>query len=124
MNNAFIIILSVVLMTMLGSLGAVCFKKTSVSGGEQGGSIFLLLKDKWFYLGALLYVSGAVFNIIALRFLDYSVVLPLSSITYLWTIFFSYKFFKEEINKYKIIAICFIIFGVVMLMLGNQSQLY
>lgn len=114
MSETFLIILSVVLMTMLGSLGAVCFKKTTLS---QGSGILALLKDKWLYFGGVLYVSGAIFNIIALRFLDYSVVLPLSSITYVWTIFFSYKFFKEQINKYKIIAICFIILGVVLLML-------
>ena len=113
-DNVFLIILSVVLMTMLGSLGAACFKKATFS---TNSGILTLLKNKWIYLGVVLYVSGALFNILALRFLDYSVVLPLSSITYIWTIFFSYKFFHETINRYKIIAICCIVAGVILLML-------
>lgn len=110
-----LVVLCILLMTALGSLGAVCFKKTSV--GTEEFKIKKLLKNKWLYLGGILYVAGAVFNIIALRFLPYSVVLPFSSITYIWTIFFSYKYFKEKIGKFKIIAICCIVFGVILLIL-------
>jgi drug/metabolite transporter (DMT)-like permease len=110
-----LIVISILLMTSLGSLGAVCFKKTSL--GEEGFSIKKLIKNKWLYLGGVLYVAGAVFNIIVLRFLPYSVVLPFSSITYIWTIIFSNRFFHEKIGKFKVIAICCIVFGVVLLIL-------
>ena len=109
-----LVIVCVVLMTCLGSLGAVCFKKTSIGASFN---VKELIKNKWLYLGGVLYVAGAVFNIIVLRFLPYSVVLPFSSITYIWTIIFSYKFFHEEINKFKIMAICCILVGVVLLIL-------
>lgn len=117
MNSAQIalVVISILLMTSLGSLGAVCFKKTSL--GEEGFSFKKLLKNKWLYLGGALYVAGAVFNIIVLRFLPYSVVLPFSSITYIWTIIFSNRFFHEKIGKFKVMAICFIVFGVVLLIL-------
>lgn len=109
-----LIVISVILMTCLGSLGAVCFKKTSIGGSFK---VKELLKNKWLYFGGLLYVGGAVFNIIVLRFLPYSVVLPFSSITYIWTIIFSNCFFQEKINKFKILAICCILIGVVLLIL-------
>ncbi len=110
-----LIIVSVALMTCLGSLGAVCFKKTSIGGDKFNAAE--LLKNKWLYLGGALYVAGAVFNIIVLRFLPYSVVLPFSSITYVWTIIFSNRFFHEKINRFKILAICCIGAGVVLLIL-------
>ena len=109
-----LIVVCVVLMTCLGSLGAICFKKTSISGSFN---IRELAKNKWLYIGAVLYVVGAVFNIIVLRFLPYSVVLPFSSITYVWTIFFSNRFFHEKVNKFKILAICCIAVGVILLIL-------
>lgn len=114
MGKIILIIISVALMTCLGSLGAICFKKTSISGGFN---VKELAKNKWLYIGGVLYVAGAVFNIIVLRFLPYSVVLPFSSITYIWTIFFSNRFFHEKINKFKILAICCIVIGVVLLIL-------
>jgi drug/metabolite transporter (DMT)-like permease len=110
-----LVIISVALMTCLGSLGAVCFKKTSINGGEF--KVKELLKNKWLYLGGILYVAGAVFNIIVLKFLPYSVVMSFSSITYIWTIIFSNRFFHEKINKFKVLAICCIVIGVVLLIL-------
>lgn len=110
-----LIVVCVALMTCLGSLGAVCFKKTSIGG--DAFNVKELLKNKWLYLGGALYVAGAVFNIIVLRFLPYSVVLPFSSITYIWTIIFSYRFFHEKVGKYKILAICCILAGVTLLIL-------
>ena len=113
-DDIFLVVLSIILMTMLGSLGAACFKKATFSSDKR---ILSLLKNKWIYLGVGLYVSGALFNILALRFFDYSIVLPLSSITYLWTIFFSYHLFHETVNRYKIFAVCCIVGGVILLML-------
>jgi drug/metabolite transporter (DMT)-like permease len=109
-----LVVACVILMTCLGSLGAVCFKKTSI--GEKF-NVKELLKNKWLYIGGVLYVAGAVFNIIVLRFMPYSVVMCFSSITYIWTIIFSYKFFHEKINKFKILAICCILIGVILLIL-------
>ena len=109
-----LVVICVILMTCLGSLGAVCFKKTAIGDSFK---VKELLKNKWLYIGGMLYVAGAVFNIIVLRFMDYSVVMCFSSITYIWTIIFSYRFFKEKINKYKILAICCILIGVVLLIL-------
>ena len=64
-----------------------------------------------FYLGGFLYLISAILNIYILKFLDYSVVLPLTSITYIWTFGLSYCFLKEGITQKKIIGIVLIVLG-------------
>jgi drug/metabolite transporter (DMT)-like permease len=114
MINIIRITLSVILMTLFGSLGAVCLKKTGLA---NGGKLFSLFRDKWTYLGAALYISGMVLNIYVLHYLDYSVVLPLTSLTYVWTIILSRLIFGEKVNLFKVLAILFIISGTVLIIL-------
>lgn len=104
-------ILILVAMTLLGSLGAICLKFATA----KMTGVFSLLKNKWFYSGGLLYVGGALLNIYLLTIMEYSVVLPLTAITYVWTVIFSRLFFKEKINLYKIAAILFILTGVALI---------
>ena len=65
------------------------------------------------YIGGLLYLLSAVLNIWILRFLDYSVVLPLTSLTYIWTMIISYLILKEKITIKKILGVAFILVGAV-----------
>lgn len=99
------IILLFFVMTVLGSFGAICFKKAS---GH-------LLKSKFFYLGGFLYFISAVLNIYLLKFLPYMVILPLTSITYIWTLIIANFILNEKITKEKVIGVIFIIFGVVLI---------
>ncbi|MFR2167688.1 MAG: hypothetical protein ACLS5W_07540 [Coprococcus sp.] len=46
-----------------------------------------------------MYLVSALLNIYVLRYLDYSVVLPLTSVTYIWTMVISYFILKEKISK-------------------------
>jgi uncharacterized membrane protein len=52
-----------------------------------------------------------------LRFMEYSVVLPLTSITYIWTMLVSYLFLKEKITARKIAGVCLIVIGATVLVL-------
>ena len=65
-------------------------------------------------IGGVLYLLSALLNIYILKFLDYSVVLPLTSITYIWTLILSYKLLHEKISKKKIIGVAFIVLGAVL----------
>lgn len=56
---------------------------------------------------------GAILLIVALKFGDLSVIYPLVSITYIFVIIMSYFAFNEIINTYKIVAIAFIVTGVI-----------
>ena len=94
------------IMTLIGSFASFFLKK-----GSDFHTILDLLKNKYVYIGGTLYVISALLNIYVLKYLDYSVVLPLTSITYIWTLFISYFFLKEKINIKKIIGIILIVFG-------------
>ena len=82
-------------MTFLGAMGAYFFKKASV----QETNIRTLLGSKELYLGGLLYVISAVMNILLLRYLQYSILYPMTAITYIWTVIVSHNLLGEKISK-------------------------
>ncbi|WMJ89796.1 EamA family transporter [Anaerocolumna sp. MB42-C2] len=95
-----------IIMTFIGALAGYCLKRASSSE-----SLIMLLSCRYFYFGAILYLLSALINIYILRFMDYSIVLPLTSITYIWTMFISFKKLGERISKKKITGIFLIIIG-------------
>lgn len=101
--------LILIIMTMIGSVASLFLKKAS--GSETFWEMLLNIN---LYIGGFLYVTSAVLNIFVLHFLDYSVVLPLTSITYIWTMIFSYLILKEKITIKKISGVALIVFGAVL----------
>ena len=93
-------------MTLFGAIAAYFLKKVS-----ESESLMDTLKSKYLYFGGGLYVTAAVLNIYLFRFLDYSVVLPLTAMTYILTMLISYKYLGEKITKRKIFGILMIIGG-------------
>jgi drug/metabolite transporter (DMT)-like permease len=102
--------LLLVLMSVLCSVAALFTKKAS--GTTE---IKKLIRNRNLYIGCCLYLIAAFANIFVLRFLDYSTVLPLTSMTYIWTMLLSCFFLKEKINKQKIIGLLGIIIGSVLI---------
>lgn len=95
-----------IVMTLMGAVAAFFLKKAS---GFK--NITELIKNYNLYIGAGLYLLSAIINIIVLRYLNYSVVLPLTSITYVWTMVISYLLLKEKIGIKKLLGVSFIIIG-------------
>lgn len=95
-------------MTLLGSVASLFLKRAS---GEVG--IIAMLKNINLYVGGFLYLLSAVINIWVLKWLDYSVVLPLTSLTYIWTMILAYLILKEKITKRKIAGVILILIGAV-----------
>lgn len=95
------------LMTMLGTVAAVFLKKAA--GKEILKSFF----DVNLYIGGFLYLIAAVLNVYILKYLDYSLVLPMTSLTYIWTVLASYLVFKEKIVKQKLFGVLLILVGAV-----------
>jgi drug/metabolite transporter (DMT)-like permease len=91
-------------MTLFGSLGGLLFKQ--VSGADT-----LFKKLTYFLIGCLSYGAGAILNVIVLRYLPYTVVFPLTAVTYIWTFMFSFFLLKEQINLYKLIGLACILAG-------------
>lgn len=98
--------LFLIFMTMLGAVAGFYLKKASGSDG-----LMSLIRNKHLYIGGFLYLFSAVINIILLRVLPYSVVLPLTAITYIWTMFLSNYLLKEIITPKKIVGIAAILLG-------------
>ena len=97
-----------IIMTMLGSVASLYLKKASGANG-----ILEMIRNKYLYIGGFLYFGSAVLNIWILRYLDYSVVLPLTSFTYIWTIGLSHMFLKEKVTNKKIIGVVMVLIGAI-----------
>lgn len=94
-------------MTWLGALGGFFLKKASEFSfeTERRAVIIRLL------FGVGLYGFGAILNIIALQYLPYTTVFPLTAITYIWTMLLSFWLLKERIGVRKIIGVLLILSG-------------
>jgi drug/metabolite transporter (DMT)-like permease len=100
-----------IVCTLFGAFGGFYFKK-SASGSE---SIIKILFNLNLYIGGICYCIGAILNIIILKHLPYTIVMPITSITYIWTIIISYFLLKEKITIKKMLGISLIILGALML---------
>lgn len=99
-------------MTIIGACASFCLKKASNAQGIQE-----LFFAPMLYLGGSLYLLSAFLNIFILKHLDYSVVLPLTSITYVWTFLLSYFYLNEVITERKAYGIGLIILGSIIIAL-------
>lgn len=102
----------ILLMTISGAFAAYSLKRSS------GGTLLQIFCSVWFFAGGGLYLCAACLNILALKRMDYSIVLPLSSITYIWTAIISWTLLKENITKKMILGITFIVSGAVCISLA------
>lgn len=113
--NLFLMSLLVFVMTISGTFGALFFKKGIAKLGEHG--FLRLLVEPQIYLGGFFYLLGALLNIGLLRSMPYSVLYPMTSLTYIWTMVVSFFVLGEKINRDKVIAVALIVSGVVALTL-------
>jgi len=98
-------------MTFLGAMGAYFFKRTTTKTNE----IISLFTCAEFYLGGLFYVSGAAINIILLQYLQYSILYPMTAVTYIWTALLSNRLLGEKISKRTRLGMVVICIGVIFL---------
>ena len=113
--GSFFLIAGILLVeTLVASFASFFLKKSS--GGDSKIDI---IKSPFFYLGGMLYVVSSCLSIVLLQFLPYAVVLPLGSITYVWTMLISRWLLKESITARKLAGVGLIICGVVLLAAGQ-----
>ena len=103
-----ILYLCLLIMTLMGSVASLFLKRASGSDGIKNMLVNINLS-----IGGGLYFISALINIWVLRYMDYSVVLPLTSLTYMWTMILSYLILKEKITKRKIVGVIFVLIGAV-----------
>ena len=103
--------LFVIAMTLAGAFGAYYFKRSS----ERAGAVLALLRVPEFYLGGGLYAASAIMNVLLLRVMDYTVLYPMTAITYVWSLLISNRFLGERITGKKVAGIGLVCLGVVLL---------
>lgn len=102
------LILLVAVMTLAGSLGSYYLKLAS----DQQKLSAMMTKPQ-LYIGGALYAVGCLLNVLLLRFVDYSVALPLTSLTYVWTLIISYIRLGETLTARKLAGVVLIFAGAV-----------
>jgi len=118
MSLAFLYVL-IVGGTVLGAFASYNFKGASpLFTGVNTETVSALTHDKRFILGVVLYLIAAANNIFILRYMDYSIILPMASLTYIWTMIIAYRLLGESITKRKIFGVVAIIIGAILLANG------
>lgn len=74
-----------------------------------------LLVDWHFWAGGLGYLMAALLNIWVLRHLDLSLVLPVTALTYVWTLLIGKWFLSEPLNRAKVAGVGAILVGVLLI---------
>ena len=97
-------------MTILGSTAALFLKKASALA-----TLRKIMSNWNLYIGGTFYLFAAVLNIYILRYLDYSIVLSLNSLTYVWTMILSFFILKEKITVQKASGAIGIVIGAVLI---------
>lgn len=105
------LILSVLVMTLFGSLGALFLKRGSAKVSELKS----LVTTPQIWLGVLFYLAGALLNIYLLRGYSYSIVYPLTSLTYVWSLILSALLLHEKVTVQKLFGIAAICLGAFLL---------
>ena len=83
-------------MTITGAFWGLLFKRATSKGLKISLHFILFLG-----IGGFFYLFSSILNIIVLKYLPYTVVFPLTAITYIWTLLISYFFLKESITGKK-----------------------
>jgi len=103
--------LLLILFTIFGALGSFFFK---ISANKSRNTIQLIL-NYTLYIGFSFYIISAIINILVLLALPYTIVLPCSSITYIWSLYLSKTFLNENIGLLKLIGVAFILLGTIVI---------
>jgi len=111
-------ILLVLLASFIGSFGAVFLKlgANKLGGGLRSAFNLQLL------IGLALFVGSSVPFIMGIRNGELSVLYPMVSLGYVWTLFWSRLFFGEPITKGKLGALAMILCGITLIGIGAGQQ--
>ncbi len=109
--------LLVLVAAFLGSFGAVFLK---AGAGRLHRQIRTLLFNWRLALGVAFYVLSSFFFVLGVREGELTILYPMVSLGYVWTLVWSRLFFREAITRNKFLGIGLVLAGVVLLSLGNR----
>jgi drug/metabolite transporter (DMT)-like permease len=99
----------VLVASIFGSFGAVFLKM----GAEKLKSGLMNIVSWQAALGVGLFLLSSVFFVMGIKNGELSVLYPMVSLGYVWTLLWSRLFFKEPVTKQKFLALGMILTGIV-----------
>lgn len=109
----------VIFGSFIGSLGAAALK----AGAKRLKLDVVALLTNWqLVAGVAAYLISSVFFVFGLREGELSILYPLVSLGYLWTLVWSKIFFGETITRMKLIGVGLVLVGVALLGLGTRTE--
>ena len=102
--------------SLIGSFGAVFLK----SGAAKLKDGFWRILNLQLATGVALFLLSAVFFILGIRHGELSVLYPMVSLGYVWTLVWSRLFFQEPLTRQKFLGLGLILVGVFFVGLGSQ----
>lgn len=101
--------------SLVGSFGAVFLKL----GASQLTKSILSFLNWRLPLGIALFLGSSVFYALGIKGGQLSVLYPMVSLGYIWTLLWSRLFFKEALTKQKFLGLGLILLGVFLVGLGS-----
>jgi multidrug transporter EmrE-like cation transporter len=110
-------IVLILIGSFIGSFGAV-FLKAGSQSLKRNLSSFVM---NWRLLAGIgFFLLSSVFYVLGVKKGELTILFPLVSLGYVWTMFWSRIFFKERLTATKFLGLGTILFGIVLLNLGNR----
>jgi len=106
----------VLVASFIGSFGAVFLK----AGAGRTQCLKSLVFNPRLAIGVCLFLISTVFYLLGIRRGELSVLYPMVSLGYIWTLFWSRLFFGEPLTKMKFAGLGLILFGIILLGMGNR----
>jgi drug/metabolite transporter (DMT)-like permease len=107
--------LLVFMASVIGSFGAVFLK---LGAARLNGSILSFMNSR-LILGVALFLGSSVFYALGIRGGQLSVLYPMVSLGYIWTLAWSRLFFNEALTREKFLGLGLILLGVFFVGLGS-----
>lgn len=109
--------LFVLTASFIGSFGMVFLK---AGAGRLHRSIQSLIFNYQLMLGIALFLISSYFFVLGVRQGELTVLYPMMSLGYLWTLVWSRLFFGEPFTRNKFLGLGMILSGIVVLFAGNR----
>lgn len=106
----------VLIGSFIGSFGAIFLK----SGAGRTNCLKTLLFNPRLVAGVTLFLLSTVFYLSGIREGELTILYPMVSLGYVWTLLWSRLFFKEPLTRNKFLGLGMILAGIVVLSFGNR----
>ena len=103
--------------SFIGSFGAVFLK---AGAGKLHRDLRTLIFNWRLAAGVAMFLLSSFFFVLGVRKGELTILYPMVSLGYVWTLFWSRLFFKEPFTRYKLLGLALILAGIVVLNLGNR----